>query len=118
MTKATISPLFRPEVLRRQNETGAGEAMHIVPLSHSAFSAFLVAAVLVTLIFAAFAGYSRKETAQGIILPSRGVIRVVAPRLGTISEVLIAEGDNVTEDQVLFRVVTGRRTRRGPAATP
>ena len=113
MTKATISPLFRPEVLRRQNETGAGEAMHIVPLSHAAFSAFLVAAVLVTLIFAAFAGYSRKETAQGIILPSRGVIRVVAPRLGTISEVLIAEGDNVTEDQVLFRVVTEETNAAG-----
>jgi membrane fusion protein len=99
--------------LRRQNETGAGEAMHIVPLSHAAFSAFLVAVVLVAFVFTAFAGYSRKETAQGIILPSRGVIRVVAPRPGTISEVLVAEGDKVIEDQVLFRVVTEETNAAG-----
>jgi membrane fusion protein len=105
--------LFRPEVLRRQNETGSGEAMLIVPLSHLAFSAFLVAAVLVAFVFTALAGYSRKETAQGIISPSRGVIRVVAPRPGKISDVLIKEGDNVSEDQVLFRVVTEETNAAG-----
>jgi membrane fusion protein len=105
--------LFRPEVLRRQNETGSGEAMLIVPLSHLAFSAFLVAVVLVAFVFTALAGYSRKETAQGIISPSRGVIRVVAPRPGTISDVLIKEGDNVSEDQVLFRVVTEQTNAAG-----
>jgi membrane fusion protein len=105
--------LFRPEVLRRQNETGSGEAMLIVPLSHLAFSAFLVAVVLVAFVFTALAGYSRKETAQGIISPSRGVIRVVAPRPGTISDVLIKEGDNVSEDQVLFRVVTEETNAAG-----
>jgi membrane fusion protein len=113
MTKGTTSPLFRPEVLRRQNETGSGEAMLIVPLSHLAFSAFLVAAVLVAFVFTALAGYSRKETAQGIISPSRGVIRVVAPRPGKISDVLIKEGDNVSEDQVLFRVVTEETNAAG-----
>lgn len=113
MTKGTTSPLFRPEVLRRQNETGSGEAMLIVPLSHLAFSAFLVAVVLVAFVFTALAGYSRKETAQGIISPSRGVIRVVAPRPGTISDVLIKEGDDVSEDQVLFRVVTEQTNAAG-----
>jgi membrane fusion protein len=105
--------LFRPEVLRRQNETGSGEAMLIVPLSHLAFSAFLVAVVLIAFVFTALAGYSRKETAQGIISPSRGVIRVVAPRPGTISDVLIKEGDDVREDQVLFWVVTEQTNAAG-----
>jgi membrane fusion protein len=113
MTKATISPLFRPEVLRRASESGAGEAMLIVPLSHAAFTAFLVAVLVLAFVFAALAGYSRKESAQGIILPTRGVIRVVAPRLGTISEVLVAEGETVKEDQVLFRVVTEETNAAG-----
>ncbi len=105
MSESRVTPLFRPEVLLRQTETGIGEALQIVPLSHLAFLSFLAVIILVAVTYGAFAGYSRKETVQGLVVPSRGVIRVVAPRAGTITEVRVAEGDLVTEDQVLFQVV-------------
>ncbi|MBV9521356.1 MAG: HlyD family efflux transporter periplasmic adaptor subunit [Alphaproteobacteria bacterium] len=107
------STLFRAEVLHRQGEAEFGETMRIVPLSHAALSAGLLAIVVVAILYAAFAGYSRKETAQGVVTPSRGVIRVVAPRPGTITEVLVAEGENVREDQVLFRVVSEETNAAG-----
>jgi membrane fusion protein len=67
---------------------------------------FLASVITVAICYVAAAGYSRKETVLGMVTPSRGVIRVVAPRPGTITELLVSEGDLVQEDQLLFRVVT------------
>jgi membrane fusion protein len=100
-----VTPLFRQEVVRRRAESGIGEAIEIVPLSHLAFASFFVLIILMAAAYAAFAGYARKETVPGVVVPSRGVIRVVAPRPGTITEMRVAEGDAVAEDQVLFQVV-------------
>jgi membrane fusion protein len=100
-----VTPLFRPEVARKRAESGTGEVIEIVPLSHLAFAGFLVLIIMMAAGFAVLGAYSRKETVLGVIVPSRGVIRVVAPRIGTITEVRVTEGDIVVEDQVLFQVV-------------
>ena len=110
---ARVTPLFRPEVLRRRAESDIGEAIEIVPLSHVAFCSFFVLIILLAATYAALAGYSRKETVSGMVAPSRGVIRVMAPRPGTITEISIAEGDAVAEDQVLLQVVTEGTTVSG-----
>ena len=102
---ARVTPLFRPEVLRRRAESGIGEAIEIVPLAHLVFAGFFVLIILMAAVYAALSGYSRKETVPGVVVPSRGVIRVMAPRSGTINEMRVAEGDAVAEDQVLFQVV-------------
>ncbi len=113
MASATVSTLFRQDVLRRQDEAAFGETIRIVPLSHTLLAACLVAIIAVAIVYAAFAGYSRKETVQGLVTPSRGVIRIVAPRAGMISELLVAEGDSVSEDQVLFRVISEETNAAG-----
>ncbi len=100
-----MSTLFRPEVVRRQGEGDVGQAIEIVPLSQMAFSSFLIAIILAAILFAVSAGYARKETVPGLITPSQGVIRVQAPRAGTITKLLVAEGDVVAADQVLFQIV-------------
>jgi membrane fusion protein len=100
-----VTPLFRQEVLQRRDESDIGETIDIVPVSHLAFASFSLLIILIAATYAALAGYSRKETVQGVIVPSRGVIRVMAPRPGTITEMRVNEGDVVTEDQVLFQVV-------------
>jgi membrane fusion protein len=109
----TVTALFRQEALRHQSQAAIGETMRIVPISYAAFTAFLVGIIAIALTYAALAGYSRKETAEGFISPSRGVVRVVAPRVGTITEVLAHEGDVVSEDQVLFRVVAEETNASG-----
>jgi membrane fusion protein len=109
-----VTALFRQGVLRRQSEMAIGETMRIVPISYAAFTAFLVGIITLALLYAAFAGYSRKETVQGFISPSRGV----ASRVGTITEVLVNEGELVTEDQVLFRVVAEETSVSASAPTP
>ncbi len=100
-----VTPLFRPEVVQKRTESGFGEAVEIVPLSHLAFAGFFMLIVVIAAAYGALAGYSRKEMVLGMIVPSRGVIRMTAPRIGTITEVLVTEGEIVTQDQVLFQVV-------------
>ena len=100
-----MTPLFRAEVLRQREVSGVGEAIEIVPPSHLALASFFVLIILIAAVYAAVAGYSRKETVPGLVVPSRGVIRVVAPRAGTIADMRVTEGDVVAEDQVLFQVV-------------
>jgi len=99
------SSLFRAEVLRRRGESAIGETIDIVPMSQVAFAGFLAAVIAVAVVYATFAGYSRKSTAQGIVTPSRGVVRVMAPRPGTIVELYVHEGDSVVAGQQLFTVV-------------
>jgi membrane fusion protein len=108
-----MTALFRPEVLKQQSQAAIGETMRIVPISYVAFTAFLVGVIAIALTYASFAGYSRKETVEGFIAPSRGVVRVVAPRVGAITEVLVKEGDLVAEDQILFRVVAEETSASG-----
>ena len=108
-----MNTLIRPEVLRQQSQAAIGETMRIVPISYAAFTAFLIAIIGIALTYAALAGYSRKETVEGFIAPSRGVVRVVAPRVGTITELLVNEGDLVAEDQILFRVVAEETSASG-----
>ncbi|MGC2077071.1 MAG: HlyD family efflux transporter periplasmic adaptor subunit [Xanthobacteraceae bacterium] len=108
-----MTALFRQEVLRHQSQAAIGETMRIVPISHAAFTLFLIGIIATVLTYVAFAGYSRKKTVQGFISPSRGVVRVVAPRVGTITEVLVKEGEVVAEDQILFRVVAEETNASG-----
>jgi membrane fusion protein len=109
----SLTALFRQEVLRHQSQAAIGETMRIVPISHAAFTLFLVGIIAVALTYAAFAGYSRKETVTGFISPSGGVVRLVAPRVGTITDILVKEGEVVTEDQILFRVVAEETNASG-----
>ena len=99
------STLFHGEVLRRQGDAALGEPVQIVPLSQLVLTAFVATILLVAIVYAAFAGYSRKATARGVVTSSPGVVRVLAPRPGTIVEVMAHDGASVTAGQVLFRVV-------------
>lgn len=99
------STLFRDEVLRRQGGAALGEPVQIVSLSQLALAAFLATILVVAIVYAGLAGYSRKATAQGVVTSSPGVVRVLAPRPGTIVEVAAKEGATVAAGQLLFRVV-------------
>jgi membrane fusion protein len=91
--------------MRRQGEAALGEPVQIVPLSQLALTAFLATILIIAIVYATLAGYSRKTTAQGVVASSPGVVRVLAPRLGTIVEVMVEEGASVAAGQPLFRVV-------------
>ena len=83
--------LFRPEALEAQRQQWLGRVQLVRPLSLRVLTAgvVLVAASLVA--FLSLAQYTRKSTAAGVLVPDRGLIRLV--RRGGVHDIAVLEED-------------------------
>lgn len=108
-----MSDLFRVEAVDHQRQRFHGTVVLARPWSFAALTALLAALVLATLLFAANFGFTRKEVVTGIVVPDRGLIRVVAPLQGQVAEVRVATGDSVRAGDVLFVIRRDRATASG-----
>lgn len=99
---AAERPLFRPEAVDAQRQFGLGGVQLVRPPALS----WITAGVLVTAValgaFLALAEYTRKTTSNGVIVPDRGLIRLVPAVAGTVVERRVAEGQVVHAGDVLF----------------
>jgi membrane fusion protein len=103
---------FRKEAVAAQADTLFG-----APLIAQAprMAVLVVALVSVSASFLAFAGwaqYTRKEHVVGYLAPTRGLIKVFTPQVGTVLERRVAEGQVVKQGDVLF-VVSSERSSAG-----
>jgi membrane fusion protein len=87
--------LFRREVLNQQGRRLAGDVILATPPGAWPLTAVVVAAVITALTFATLAPYARTETVTGWIVPSSGLIRLVAQDGGIVESVSVREGDRV-----------------------
>lgn len=97
-----MRPLFRPEALQAQRQSWLGSVQLVRPLSLSVLTAGALALLLALGAFFALAGYTRKATAPGVLMPDRGLIRLVPAVAGTVLERHVEEGQAVEAGQVLF----------------
>ncbi len=74
----------------------------VPPLPYLAITAFLLVIVSLAITLLIKGNYALKETVQGILTPSTGLIRVYGDRPGIIRQVLVQEGDWVTQGQALL----------------
>jgi membrane fusion protein len=82
-----------------------GGHVHITrPLATRLLTLFILAVTATLLAFVICGEYARKETVAGFLEPEHGVIRVLAPRGGLLSELHVHEGEIVARDTVLFKV--------------
>lgn len=98
--------LFRQEAVDQQRDRLWGEVLLIQPLSLKLLTLTVCAIVAAVFLYLFWGTYARKESVQGHLVPSGGVIRLYAPRPGVIRQVLISEGDRVETGQPLF-VING-----------
>lgn len=104
------SPLFREEALNYERGSPFGQVFLIQPLSHRAYVAVAVIA-LVTLASAAWtARYDRKATVPGHIASSKGIAKVYPQTPGTVVRMAVSPGDRVETDALLFTVESSRVT--------
>lgn len=94
--------IFRPEVLESQRTSWVGEIRLIRPLSLTVLTCAVVVAAVGLGAFLYFGEYTRKVRVSGVIVPDRGVIRLVAPQEGVLLERRVAEGARVRAGDVLF----------------
>jgi membrane fusion protein len=105
--------LFRTEALNHQRQRFHGTVVLARPWSFAALTTLLTALVVALVAFAALAGFTRKEQVRGMVVPDSGVIRVVAPLAGRVSEVHAAAGAAVRAGDVLFVIQRDRSTTAG-----
>lgn len=96
-----VAPLFRPEVLRERQTQWLGTVLLAPRPLHWSFAA--VALMTIAAICAALFGvsYTKRARVSGWLVPQQGLLRVVAPRAGITTALLVREGGQVTKGQPL-----------------
>src|SRR5579859_7729277 len=96
--------LFRPESIEHQRRRLWGEVIIVQPVRHAVLTLALVLFSTVGLTYLVIGSYAKTETVQGYIAPAGGLAQVYAAHGGTVSAVLVHEGDFVTKGQPLVEL--------------
>ena len=100
----SMASLFRSEVLNQKKDRLSGEVSIAVPMPWQVIGYLIFGAVIVALIFLSLASYSRVETVTGTVVPDRGVASIVPTRAGTITEVMVDDGERVEAGATLVAI--------------
>lgn len=107
--------LFRPEAVEAQSQQWLGKVQLVRPLALSWLTAGVVCTAVAVGAFLSLAQYTRKATANGVLAPDRGLIRLVPAAAGTVVERRVSEGQAVTAGDVLFVLALERPLLAGDA---
>lgn len=106
-------PLFRPEVVDANKSKIIGTvAIYSPPWRWLVISVVATIAISIALFFI-FGSYTKRENAHGELLPDRGVITLIPQSAGTVTEVMVKEGDWVKKDMPLLEIASGLSTATG-----
>lgn len=105
--------IFRPEVLESQRTSWVGEIQLIRPLPLAWLTGAVVLAAVALGAFLTFGEYTRKVRVAGVLVPDRGVIRLVAPQDAVLLERRVADGAQVRAGEVLFVLSLDRAVASG-----
>jgi membrane fusion protein len=94
--------LFRPEALNAQRQSWLGGVQLVRPLALSWVTASTVAMLMAVAVFLSVAPYTRKATVNGVVVPDRGLNRLVPTVSGTVLERRVNEGQLVQAGDVMF----------------
>jgi membrane fusion protein len=93
---------FRPEVLESRRTSWVGEIQLIQPLSLTVLAGAVFAAAVALGTFLALGEYTRKVRVGGVLVPDRGVLRLMAPQDALVLERRAVDGAQVRAGDVLF----------------
>lgn len=111
-----MSSLFRSEVLTQKKDRLSGEVSIAVPMPWQLIGYLIFGGVLVAIIFLSLASYSRVETVTGSVVPDKGIAAIIPTRSGTISEIMVDDGDRVDEGDTLVSIRAEEAGVSGPSA--
>jgi len=105
--------IFRREALQSQQASWIGEIQLVRPVPLALLTGGVAVAVLAVGAFLALGEYTRKVRVSGVLVPDRGVIRLVPPQDAVVLERRIAEGASVRAGDVLFVLSLDRAAASG-----
>ncbi len=98
------APLFRQEVMEARRGEWLGSIIIAAPLSRWVLTLLAVALAAAILLFLVFGHYTRRETVAGQLVPSAGLLNIVAPSAGTLSKLHVHDGQRVKAGDVLLEL--------------
>ena len=104
-----MQSLFRPEAVAARGQQWLGQVQLLRPLALSWLTLGALVAVLTAAAFISLAGYTRKATTSGVLVPDRGLIRLVPSASGVVVERRVVEGQTVQAGDVLFVLALERQ---------
>lgn len=109
--------LFRQEAIDAQREKLLGEVSvaRPVPLWVFTLLATIFAAALVA--FAFLGEYTRRERVEGFLALAAGAAQILAPEVGTLTEIAVKEGDEVEAGAPIARLSLERSTASGATSS-
>lgn len=108
-----MTPFFRREALDGQRQGWLGSVQVVRPVALSVLAAFVAVAALLVCAYLCLGQYTRKARVGGVLVPDRGLIRLMAPQAATVLEVAAREGATVRAGEVLFVLSVDRATPDG-----
>lgn len=108
--------LFRTEVYDSQVERLQGTILLARPMSGWAYVALAMFAALLTIGFAVFGSYTRRETVDGEVSSNKNVAKVYGTIAGTVVKRLVTEGQRVEVGQPLYVISTETNRTSGDGA--
>ena len=100
--------LFRQEAIDAQRERFLGEASIAQPVRLWVYTALACAIAVITIAVAVWGQYTRRERVQGFLASAVGAAEVRTPDAGTITDLLVAEGDAVAAGAPMARLSVDR----------
>jgi membrane fusion protein len=87
--------LFRQEAIDAQREKLLGELATARPVPLWVFTLLAAAFASVFVVFAFAGEYTRRERVEGFVAGDAGAARILSPEAGTVTRILVKEGDEV-----------------------
>lgn len=104
MSWVSEASLFRQEVMEARRGEWLGSIIVVAPLSRWVLTLLAVALAAAILLFLVFGHYTRRETVAGQLVPSAGLLNIVAPSAGTLSKLHVHDGQAVKAGDVLLEL--------------
>jgi len=100
--------LFRRESEQARSTRWLGKVVLIRPVSFAFMTAWALAFAIVLVAFFVFGEYTRKARVTGVLAPTEGVAKVLAPQGGVVEAVHAREGSRVRKDETMIVLGDGR----------
>jgi membrane fusion protein len=110
MPRDEAAPLFRPESLAEQEDRWLGTVLLLPRLPHTLLTAAVVMVVAGLIALFGFGEYTRKVRLTGWLAPERGLLQVVAPQSGVLTQIAVSEGTEVEKGTRLAVLSTERQS--------
>ena len=98
--------LFRQEAIDAQREKLLGELSTARPVPVWVFTLLAVAFATVFVVFAFAGEYTRRERVEGFLAGDAGAARILTPEGGSVTQLMVKEGDEVQAGSPIARLKT------------